>query len=1010
MAKETKDMTLEKALELLKGDVLDLSRSKSAAVMALVREANPDHPLLKKAEARIEAFDKAEQEAILYRKNLRRVDSVASQNDYNAFMSDAENNKDILDLVEYTKIEDENGNVLDDEQKADHFKRLYYGARDKAAISLIQDATNQGEDLSKKDESFVKQDLQNQTKTIFFGDFAAIVAARELPKPKGQERVLGTTQFFNFIGKQAKKATEVFQNLLTKKGEIRVKSDHFVASAVDSVEQVDAHLNDVRSKLHSKLVQSSEKAKTSYTEAATYWQKQKVHLETKAKKLWGNRYDIMKSVKNSFKDNKYKMIGDLGVSFGTAMWISMGAASAAAAGVAVAPVVTAATATYAAYHAAGSWIWPVVAEMRKIKRERKEAGEAKLSLKERFKQAWRNKTKDKNQRRSYIISGALNTVAAFVIPAVVNHVAQTIDASRDLGQTVGTGLNASLATKTASVRRLAYIGHAASVVAAGGVDTSVDAALARFEKDTAQKALLKASAKRKALSTLFTTAASAAGVWLGFKMGGQTANAQEISLHAVPGGHVISPAAESVLPQPHAPLENVDSLLHHARGDSLTNQVLGTDSIPVDSTRIDSIAQAQVSVPQSGSAEDLINAAADTGNAHQSIVFPTEWNKDMGISQKQFEILVKTTEGTLASDNPNITLDRAYANAEALAESLGKTKEQVLWDTNRLYAFMRKAIPLENGTLREAPSGAEYLTERFGKMNLGLDENAMKNLVSFAQNHTYDGKADIVAGLKETYGEQFNGAQINKMASIITSNQRFYQYGPEMESLIKALGCGDEISPETLTKVGALLNHTDEILKAGSKNVALTGFNLEDCPQDQGEWREVAKAIKQVAEETKEEVKDTPVVVAPEETVETPIETPAVSEPVVEPELRGVEKATVDSWKGMTGLEEPIFHRHLFETPVREPVRLDPIPSGTHEATRTIAETAATEGRTVEKVSIHSFKQMTGQEAPDATKSAYQVSTSEAAVTTTTTEHRLEKGSASSAAQLFGRKDLDRNR
>lgn len=1044
MAKEQKNMTLEEALELLKGDILDLSRSKSASVMAIVRAADPNHPLLKKAEERIEAFNKAEQDAILYQKNLRSVDAVASQADYSAFISDPENKDDIAVLVEYTKIEDEHGNVLDDEKKTEHFKRLYYGARDKAAISLVNDSTAAGQDLSKVNKAEVQKNLQSQTKTIFYGDFAAIVAARQLPKPKGKERVLGTTEYFNFIGKQAQKATEVFQNLLTKKGEIRVKSDHFIASAVDSVEQVNACLENVRSKLHSKVVQCSEKAKAAYTEAATYWQKQKTHLETKAKKLWGNRYVLFNSIKNSFKDNKLKMIGDISVSFGTAMWASIGAASAAAAGVAVAPVVTAATATYAAYHMVGAWIWPVVAEMRKINRERKENKHSKLSFKQQLDLALRHKIEDKNQRRSYLISAALNTVAAFAIPAVVNHFAQTIDASRDLGQTVGTGINASLAAKTASVRRLAYVGHAATIVAAGGVDTSVDAALARLEKDETQKSLLKASAKRKALSTLFTTAASAAGVWLGFKMGEHTANAQETAIQAVSGEHGASNTLEGVLPRHMgASLENADSLLNRGQPDSLGMNAFARDSIqgidstrvaPLDTMRVDTVVQQPDSLVQTTPVEDFAQVSVDAGNGNEStFVFPTEWNKDMGISQKQFEILVKTTEGTLSGDNQNITLDRAYMNAETLAESLGKTKEQVLWDTNRLYAFMRKAIPVGNGTFREAPSGAEYLTERFGKMNLGLDENAMRDLVSFAKEHTYDGKADILAGLKETYGEQFNGAQLNKMASIITSNQRFYQHGEEMEALLKALGCGDEISSEELKKVGALLSHTNEILKTGGKNVALTGFNLEDCPQDQGEWREVAQAIKQVAEEAKEEVTDTPVVqqpimIVPEETVETPVEAPVTPEPVAEPDLRGVEKAVIDNWKAMTGQEDPLYQKHLFDTPVKEPVQLETVPSGDNEAIRSVSENAAA-GRTIEKVSVHNFKQMTGQENPDAVKATYQVAShsdetakpiaqahleddSASAVKEVTRSgarpRRLERGSASTTAQLFGRKGLDR--
>lgn len=948
MAKETKSMSLEEALNILKGDVLDLSRRAADEAMAIVRATDSTHPLLKKAEEEIKAFEKAVNEAKLYRTNLDAVAGVADTFDYDTFINDTTNEKTLKPLVESgIEIVDDKGEILKNEEKKEHFKRAYYGAREKAVADMVARKENFGAMSPEK----VKNDLRDEIRAIFYGDLATIVAAGQMPKPIGKEKAFGSDEYLGFVQKQAQKANDIFVSLLDKGEKIKTKSAFFLANASDNIDKVDEHLQDVRNKLHSKYVQKSEEAKEAYSYAAAHWQKAKNHLITKAKALWGNRYVIMREIKKGFKDNKFKTIGDVTVSVGTALWMSAGAASAAAAGAVVAPVVTAAAATYAVYHAAGSWIWPVVAEMRRINRLKKENGEKKLSFKEQRKQAWKNITGDKNRRRSYVISGIVNTLAAAVIPGIVHHAAKGLDAARSLGEVTNTSLNVTLAQNISKVRQTTILSHLGAVVGSGAVDATTDRVMAGLTKDEAEKALLKKSAGRKAKVAAVSGTFGLGAQVLGFALGSHSADAQETVLGAVVGPKV--PHAVPSFTGAHTDSLAVDSIGTHSVADSLVvaDSVKMANNVRLDSLQLDSL---QIAHPDSGYVVggDVDSLTIDGGVAPGSVevegattadsitqpsIVPTEWNQEMGISQKQFNTLMSTTEGTLSGENSNITLERAYANLDQIADKFdGMTKEQVLYKLNHLYAFTRKAVPVGDGTFREAPFGAEYLAERFGSMKLGLDDNAMSDLVNFAQEHTYDSKAELMNALKETYGEQFKGAQLNKMASIITSNQRFYQHGEEMEALLKALSCGEgkllensEAGRAMAEKVNALLQNTDALLKTGSKNVALTGLNLEDCHQDGGEWREVAKAVKEVTTEAKEE--NIPQVEAPVNMPSVEAETPNVETkaPIVEintrsadapiPEkstIRPVEKVTIDHFNQLTGNEKPAWEKPVSKTSI----------------------------------------------------------------------------------------------
>ena len=233
----------------------------------------------------------------------------------------------------------------------------------------------------------------------------------------------------------------------------------------------------------------------------------------------------------------------------------------------------------------------------------------------------------------------------------------------------------------------------------------------------------------------------------------------------------------------------------------------------------------------------------------------------MGITRNEYNILVRTTEGTLkAATGDEVTLDRAYMNLEGSMEHFpGKTKEEIIYKFNRLYAFMRKAYEAGDGTLRETPSGHDYLSKRFETLNLGLEKDKMTELLGFAQENTYASKAELKEGLKEIFPDGLNAKDSAAIITTIHSNQRFYQYQQEMEALISLLGCGNQISAQQAVAINNLLDKTDDILATGKENTQLTGLSLaKDCHDDDGQWRRIDRPVPEPEPEPEPEPKPVP--------------------------------------------------------------------------------------------------------------------------------------------------------
>ena len=584
-------------------------------------------------------------------------------------------------------------------------------------------------------------------------------------------------------------------------------------------------------KMQTSVQNAGKTVENGFSKLAASIQAKKNKFEKLANEVSKNRYEIWKNIKGSFSDNKFKLIGNVAANAAFGYWTA--AAAAGAAGAAAVPVLVPAVAAYAAYHAAGSWVFPVIAEMRKINRKKREAGEEPLKFKDALKQAWKNKMNSRKDKRSYIIGGVLNTGLAVAGLAWLKDGLEAADAANALVNGAKDGLNVTLASNIAETRHAISLGRAGTATVAQLTDASIAYAVAAKDPDNKEKS---AEFKQAATSALIGLGFNVAFQGLGFARGKESAD--DIANAIEPS----QTSAESVTETTQSPTGGKSE-----SGNWFSRLFGGKSSTATDTTAV----QVQTTVGDTLATGDTLGGAAGKGadivpetvaRDEDFGLFPTTYTskEEMGITRNEYNILVRTTEGTLkAATGDEVTLDRAYLNLEGSMEHFpDKTKEEIIYKFNRLYAFMRKAYEVGDGTLRETPSGHDYLETRFENLNLGLDDEKMGQLVRFAQDNTYADRATLKAGLKEIFPEGLNSKDTAAIITTIHSNQRFYQYPQEMEALLGLLGCGDQISAQQAVAINNLLDKTDDILATGKENTQLTGLSLaKDCYDDEGQWQ-----------------------------------------------------------------------------------------------------------------------------------------------------------------------------
>lgn len=911
MAKNAKiKMGLNEAIAVLQGETMAMmkgvdgfSQSKVQDALKIVKEQDPDNPILKAYLQQVENFEKANNlqsnDAEVYDQNSK--DAAFSLNGYtfDKFTAD-KNNKDIAGYIDNAEVIDsESGKVLEGQERKDYLSLIFEGAKLKAETSL-----SGNEDFAKMKKAEKIKLFKAEVKTIFFADFARTAIASELETPTTLEQRVGTKEYKAYILRQSQKASEVFQKIVDGSKKIKIKTDAILASCADTAAQTEQYIKGLRLKaqqLAANAAQSakngaqkaSDKARDSFNKLADNLQKKKDKFEKLANAVSKNRYEIFKNIKGSFSDNKIKLFGNVATNVAFGYWTAA-VASGAVAG-AAAPVLVPAVAAYAVYHAAGAWVYPVVAEMRKINRKKREAGEQTLPFKQALKQAWKNKMNSRKEKRTYIVSGVVNTALAAGGLAWIKDGLEAADAAAALTDGVKDGLNVTLASSIAETRHAISMGRAGAATVAQLADAGIAYGASVADPENLEK---KAEAKQTAIAALVGMGFNAAFQGIGFARG-HNASSDVLSPEVETPAPAVSDAANDTA-------NEASSAPKNGFFKGLWSKMFGANEADNASTASASnLADSDVNAPNPANVDEApeVESNAPAEAAHPETaetdnmtgLFPKEYNEDMGISKTQYNTLVNTTEGTLkAATGEEITLDRAYSNLsgsidqfnariqeeidkfnngtiEEMTQFNVRTKEEIMYKFNRLYAFMRREYPVGNGTLRATPSGREYLTSRFSNISIsGMNDEKMTQLVNYAMENTYADEDTLKNGLNNLFPEGLSNKDMTSLVTSIHSNRRFKQYQSEMEALIKLLGCGEKINAEQVKAINNLLDNTDALLATGTANTQLTGLSLaKGCHNDAGEWRDIIV-----------EPKEVPVPAIPElDDVELPADEPIAVEP-----------------------------------------------------------------------------------------------------------------------------------
>lgn len=952
MAKNAKiKMGLNEAIAVLQGETMAMmkgvdgfSQSKIQDALKIVKEQDPDNPILKAYLQQVENFEKANNlqsnDAEVYDQNSK--DAAFSLNGYtfDKFTAD-KNNKDIAGYIDNAEVTDsESGKVLEGQERKDYLSLIFEGAKLKAETSL-----SGNEDFAKMKKAEKIKLFKAEVKTIFFADFARSAIASELETPTTLEQRVGTKEYKAYIMRQSQKASEVFQKIVDGGKKIKIKTDAILASCADTAAQTEQYIKGLRLKAQQLAANAAQSAKNGaqkasdnirndFNKIADRLQKHKNNFEQLANNVSKNRYEIFKNIKGSFSDNKIKLFGNVAANAAFGYWTAA-VASGAVAG-AAAPVLVPAVAAYAVYHAAGSWVYPVVAEMRKINRKKREAGEPTLPFKQALKQAWKNKMDSRKDKRTYIISGVVNTALAAGGLAWLKDGLEAADAAATLTDGVKDGLNVTLASSIAETRHAISMGRAGAATVAQLADAGIAYGASVADPENLEK---KAEAKQTAIAALVGMGFNAAFQGIGFARG-HNASSDVLSPEVETPAPAISDAANDTANEASSAPKNgffkglwskmfganeADNASTASASNPAGSDVNAPNPANVDEApEVESNAQAEAAQPETAETDNI------TG------LFPKEYNKDMGISETQYNTLVKTTEGTLkAATGEEITLDRAYSNLNSAMDNFeDKTKEEIMYKYNRLYAFMRKAYNVGDGTLRETPSGREYLTSRFSNISIsGMNDEKMTQLVNYAMENTYADKAELKDGLNNLFPEGLSNKDMTSLVTAIHSNQRFNQYQSEMEALTKLLGCGEQINAEQAKAINNMLDNTDALLATGKAHTQLTGLSLaKDCHDDDGEWKYINVEPKEVPVPAVPELGDVelpadePIAVEP-----TPIELqpdddlqikpmaykapePAnIPEPEPERNVKGVRKMVATKMSQFEGENKPDYEKVLDE-------------------------------------------------------------------------------------------------
>ncbi len=352
---ETDDKTFQKALELVRADdarfAQELEKARAAQRRFAEKQAQ-EEAITANAE---ETFDNAS-----FIKN--EFDNEQFKNSFFADkeIQEAEKNTPIYDINPETQERFE----LEGDERHAHFEMLF----EKAKLDTWREETGSKE-FSQLDSKKKKNRLFAAVKSSFLGTLAHLRTSAQVENevPQAAEAVKSNNR--NFFAKQTASMLAKVQKAISFNREVKISSSSVMAACAES----EAKTNKFAKKLSKLAQKSSGQAKECYSKVSVLTHKFKDAFVSKAKAVWGQRYEFMANI----RDRAPKITTDL-----AATGVLVGAT------VASAPWLGTAVIAYGAYKATSAWVWPIVTHARKAQRLAKNDEKApKMSFFKRLKQS-----------------------------------------------------------------------------------------------------------------------------------------------------------------------------------------------------------------------------------------------------------------------------------------------------------------------------------------------------------------------------------------------------------------------------------------------------------------------------------------------------------------------------------------------------------------------------------------------------------------------------------------------
>ena len=352
---EADDKTFEKALELVRADDARFAQELKDAREAQRRFA--------------EKQEKEEEITASAEEAMENASFIKSEFDDEQFKQSFFADKEIQKAEKYTPVYDINPETqerfeLEGDERHAHFEMLF----EKAKLDVWREEAGNKE-FSQLDSKKKKNRIFEAVKNSFLGTLAHLRTSAQVENevPQAAEAVKSNNR--NFFAKQAASLFAKVQKAISFDKEVKISSSSVMAACAET----EAKTNNFAKRFANLAKKSSGKAKECYSKVSLLTHKFKESFVSKAKVVWGQRYEFMANI----RDRAPKIVTDL-----AATGVLVGATAASA------PWLGTAVIAYGAYKATSAWVWPVVTHARKAQRLAKNDEKApKMSFFKRLKQS-----------------------------------------------------------------------------------------------------------------------------------------------------------------------------------------------------------------------------------------------------------------------------------------------------------------------------------------------------------------------------------------------------------------------------------------------------------------------------------------------------------------------------------------------------------------------------------------------------------------------------------------------